>query len=113
MKVNCIEPYPECFFNPHPSLKKLKIECDSGSITPQAIKQISANKIEGFRLRIHWNRYIYRIEDIIRVTQDSPKIIFNLRFQSDLSLISFEDALRYIYSDKTCVGPKPDHNPIA
>ena len=68
MKVNCIEPYPECFFNPHPSLKKLKIECDSGSITPQAIKQISANKIEGFRLRIHWNRYIYRIEDIIRVT---------------------------------------------
>ena len=73
----------------HPTLKKLKIECDEGQLTPQNLILITEKKMLGFRLRVQWNKYHYRTEDVIKVVAACPHAIFNFRVVKDDGLITF------------------------
>lgn len=89
MKVVCSEKFLECFKNPYPSLKKLKIECESATIDPKTVIQIATHQYLGFRLRVHWNQYKYKYEDLLKIIQACPKTIFNIKLQPEDSLLTF------------------------
>lgn len=116
LKIDLDPCYLSSLYGPHPTLLKLKIECDQGNITSEILALIGSQKLIGFRLRVHWNKCTYKYEDMIRIIEESPTVIFYLRSRfEEQSLLTFYDALKLIYlgpiSQRT--QPKRDRDPVA
>lgn len=52
--------------------------------------------MQGFRLRVHWNKYQFKYEDVVKMVEVSPNAVFNFRVR-DENLITFHEALKLIY----------------
>lgn len=90
LKIDIDPCYLPALYGHHPSLLKLKIECDQGNINTEILGMLGAHKPIGFRLRVHWNKCIYKYEDMIRIIEQSPTVIFYLRSRfEEQSLLTF------------------------